>query len=102
VDWLNGFGALAGSREGSILMAGPGYETSSSSETLQHFDAIGVAHNDAEAMAEAARSAGLHRVRARLVSRRTATINQIRSFLIELGIAVRPAPMHCAIRFSRS
>jgi transposase len=31
----------------------------------------------------------LHRVRSRLVSRRTATINQIRSFLIEQGIAVR-------------
>ena len=31
----------------------------------------------------------LHRVRARLVSRRTATINQIRAFLIEHGIAVR-------------
>lgn len=30
-----------------------------------------------------------HRVRARLVSRRTATINQIRAFLIEQGIAVR-------------
>ena len=31
----------------------------------------------------------LHRVRFRLVSRRTATINQIRAFLIEQGIAVR-------------
>ena len=31
----------------------------------------------------------LHRVRARLVSRRTATINQIRAFLIEQGITVR-------------
>jgi transposase len=30
-----------------------------------------------------------HRVRSRLVSRRTATINQIRAFLIEQGIAVR-------------
>ncbi len=30
-----------------------------------------------------------HRVRARLVSRRTATINQIRAFLIEQGITVR-------------
>jgi len=30
-----------------------------------------------------------HRVRARLVSRRTGTINQIRAFLIEQGIAVR-------------
>ena len=30
----------------------------------------------------------LHRVRARLVSRRTATINQIRAFLIEQGIPV--------------
>jgi transposase len=63
-------------------------------------------YNDAEAIAEAALRPNLrlvreksqeqldlqacHRVRARLVSRRTATINQIRSFLIELGIAVRP------------
>jgi transposase len=31
----------------------------------------------------------LHRVRARLVSRRTDTINQIRAFLIEQGITVR-------------
>ena len=31
----------------------------------------------------------LHRVRLRLVSRRTATINQIRAFLIEQGITVR-------------
>jgi transposase len=33
-----------------------------------------------------------HRVRSRLVSRRTATINQIRVFLIEQGIAVRTGP----------
>jgi transposase len=62
-------------------------------------------YNDAEAIAEAALRPNLrvvqektqdqldlqalHRVRARLVSRRTATINQIRAFLIELGIAVR-------------
>jgi transposase len=62
-------------------------------------------YNDAEAIAEAAlrpnlrvvkeKTQGqldlqaLHRVRARLVSRRTATINQIRAFLIEQGIAVR-------------
>ncbi len=61
--------------------------------------------NDAEAIAEAVlrpnlrtvaekREAqldlqALHRVRARLVSRRTATINQIRAVLIERGIAVR-------------
>src|SRR4029453_3577246 len=62
-------------------------------------------YNDAEAIAEAAlrphhpavsektqdqldRQA-LHRVRSRLVSRRTAAINQIRAFLIEQGIAVR-------------
>ncbi len=31
----------------------------------------------------------LHRVRARLVSQRTATVNQIRAFLLERGIAVR-------------
>jgi transposase len=63
-------------------------------------------YNDAEAIAEAAIRPGLrtvrektqaeldlqayHRIRSRLVSRRTATINQIRSFLIEQGIAVRP------------
>jgi transposase len=62
-------------------------------------------YNDAEAVAEAALRPNLrlvrektqdqldlqacHRVRARLVSRRTATINQIRAFLIEQGIAVR-------------
>lgn len=62
-------------------------------------------YNDAEAIAEAAlrpnlRSVpektqdqldlqALHRVRSRLVSRRTATINQIRAFLIEQGITVR-------------
>ena len=33
-----------------------------------------------------------HRVRSRLVSRRTATINQIGAFLIEQGIAVRAGP----------
>src|SRR5262245_2491697 len=62
-------------------------------------------YNDAEAIAEAALRPNLrtvqeksqdqldlqalHRVRARLVSRHTATINQIRAFLIEHGIAVR-------------
>ena len=62
-------------------------------------------YNDAEAIAEAALRPNLrvvqektqdqldlqalHRVRARLASRRTATINQIRAFLIEHGIAVR-------------
>ena len=30
----------------------------------------------------------LHRVRARLVARRTATVNEIRAFLLERGIAV--------------
>ena len=61
--------------------------------------------NDAEAIAEAALRPNLktvpektqeqldlqalHRVRSRLVSRRTATINQIRAFLIEQGITVR-------------
>src|SRR4051794_20240637 len=60
-------------------------------------------YNDAEAVAEAALRPNLrsvrektqdeldlqahHRIRARLVSRRTATINQIRAFLIEQGIA---------------
>jgi transposase len=62
-------------------------------------------YNDAEAIAEAALRPNLrpvkektqdqldlqalHRVRSRMVSRRTATINQIRAFLIELGITVR-------------
>ncbi|MCK5549656.1 MAG: IS110 family transposase, partial [Hyphomicrobiaceae bacterium] len=61
-------------------------------------------YNDAEGVAEAALRPNLrlvkektqeqldlqamHRVRSRLVSRRTATINQIRAFLIEQGIAV--------------
>jgi len=61
--------------------------------------------NDAGAIAEAALRPNLHvvhektqdqldlqachRVRSRLVSRRTATINQVRAFLIEQGIAVR-------------
>src|SRR6201984_2922562 len=35
----------------------------------------------------------LHRVRSRLVGRRTGVINQIRSFLIERGITVRQGPM---------
>jgi len=64
--------------------------------------------NDAEAIAEAALRPNLrvvqeksqdqldlqacHRVRSRLVSCRTATINQIRAFLIEQGIAVRSGP----------
>jgi transposase len=34
----------------------------------------------------------LHRVRSRLVGQRTAVINQIRSFLMERGIAVRQGP----------
>ena len=62
-------------------------------------------YNDAEAIAEAALRPNLkvvrektqdqldlqalHRVRSRLVSRRTATINQIRAFLIEQGITAR-------------
>src|SRR5262249_15750642 len=65
-------------------------------------------YNDADAIAEAALRPSLrvvqeksqaqldlqacHRVRSRLVSRRTATINQIRAFLIEQGIAVRTGP----------
>ncbi|SHL74607.1 Transposase [Roseovarius marisflavi] len=62
-------------------------------------------YNDAEAIAEAAMRPNLrtvteksqdqldlqamHRVRSRLVARRTAIINQIRAFLIEQGITVR-------------
>lgn len=68
-------------------------------------------YNDAEAIAEAALRPNLrvvqektqeqhnlqacHRVRSRLVSRRTATINQIRAFLIEQGIAVRTGSRAC-------
>lgn len=64
-------------------------------------------YNDAKAVAEAALRPNLrtvseksqeqldlqalHRVRSRLVLRRTATINQIRAFLIEEGITVRTA-----------
>ena len=64
-------------------------------------------YRDAEAIAEAvqrptmrfvaAKTAeqldlqALHRVRARLVAERTATVNQIRAFLLERGIAVRKA-----------
>ncbi len=62
-------------------------------------------YNDAEVIAEAALRPNLktvsektqeqldlqalHRVRSRLVSRRTATMNQIRAFLLERGITVR-------------
>jgi transposase len=62
-------------------------------------------YNDAEVIAEAALRPNLkivpeksqdqldlqalHRVRSRLVSRRTPTINQIRAFLVEQGITVR-------------
>ena len=65
-------------------------------------------YNDAETIAEAALRPNVrvvqeksqdqldlqacHRVRSRLVARRTATINQIRAFLIEQGIAVRTGP----------
>lgn len=72
-------------------------------------------YNDAEAIAEAALRPGirvvpektqaqldlqaLHRVRARLVGRRTATINQIRAFLIEQGITVRPRPHALRVSF---
>jgi transposase len=34
----------------------------------------------------------LHRVRERLVSRRTSVINQIRAFLLERGISFRKGP----------
>lgn len=63
-------------------------------------------YNDAEAIAEAALRPNLrvvrektqdeldlqayHRIRSRLISRRTATVNQIRALLIEQGIAIRP------------
>ena len=74
-------------------------------------------YNDAEAIAEAALRPNLrvvqeksqdqldlqacHRVRSRLVSRRTATINQIRAFLIEQGIAVRAGARASATRSSQ-
>ena len=40
----------------------------------------------------------LHRVRSRLVSQRTAIVNQIRAFLLERGIAVRQACASYAMR----
>ena len=71
-------------------------------------------YNDAEAIAEAALRPNLRVVqksqdqldlqachRSRLVSRRTATINQIRAFLIEQGIAVRAARAPFATRSSQ-
>src|SRR5947209_7778726 len=66
-------------------------------------------HRDAEALAQAVERPtmhfvaiktpeqldllALHRVRSRLVGRRTGVINQIRGFLIERGITVRQGPM---------
>jgi transposase len=44
----------------------------------------------------------LHRVRSRLVGRRTGVINQIRGFLIERGITVRQGPMPLPGGFRRS
>ncbi len=48
----------------------------------------------------------LHRVRDRLVQRRTAVINQIRGFLLERGITFAQgpanAPIHCGPRFAIS
>lgn len=68
-------------------------------------------YNDAEAIAEAALRPNLktvsektqeqldlqalHRVWSHLVSRRTATMNQIRTFLIEQGITVRKSEASC-------
>src|SRR5499433_4627459 len=62
-------------------------------------------YRDAEAIAEAVQQPtmrfvatktveqldlqALHRVRSRLISQRTGTVNQIRAFLLERGIAVR-------------
>ena len=75
-------------------------------------------YNDEEAIAEAALRPNLravqeksqdqldlqacHRVRSRLVSRRTARINQIRAFLIEQGITVRSGAELFATRCSPS
>jgi len=74
-------------------------------------------YNDAEAIAEAALRPNLrvvrektqdqldlqacHRVRSRLVSPRTATINQIRAFLVEQGITVSAGRGHSATRCSK-
>ena len=71
-------------------------------------------YNDAEAIAEAALRPNLktdsektqeqldlqalHRVRSRLVSRRTATMNQIRAFLLERSITIRKS--FAALRIS--
>jgi Transposase len=73
-------------------------------------------YNDAEVITEAALRPNLrtvsektqdqldlqacHRVRSRLVSRRTATINQIRAFLIEQGITVRASESVVHFRIS--
>jgi transposase len=38
----------------------------------------------------------MHRVRDRLVQRRTALINEIRGFLLERGITFAAQPIHCA------
>ncbi len=43
-----------------------------------------------------------HRIRSRLVSRRTATVNQIRAFPIEQGIAIRPGLRALRTCFSTS
>jgi transposase len=43
----------------------------------------------------------LHRVRDRLVHRRTAVINQIRGFLLERGITFAKGPANCATRCRR-
>jgi transposase len=40
----------------------------------------------------------LHRVRERLVRQRTGTINQIRAFLLERGVAVRQGTIPHAVR----
>ena len=43
----------------------------------------------------------LHRVRERLVSRRTSVINQIRAFLLERGISFRKGQLVCGGRCRR-
>jgi len=43
----------------------------------------------------------LHRVRERLVSQRTGTVNQIRAFLLERGVAVRQGPRFLRIELPR-
>jgi hypothetical protein len=105
-------------RHGGLFRRAPYWPTARSSRSRRAADpgavreALSQGHKndyrDAEAIAEAVQRPtmrfvaiktpeqmdllALHRVRSRLVRRRTGVINQIRGFLIERGIAVRQRP----------